>query len=813
MRKIYLLAMALPIAFAACSNEEDLMTSQEVAGQKLASKTVLTVNRDIDATTRLNADGWESGDKVGLAWFNNTTDGVISDPQGSSLTDVFSNADAKIYANHLFTYTNGLFTNEGDVYNGSYFSYFPYARQAAGNGASQKTIELNTKQTVTDASKAFFAGVFSISARDMITADDINSDGAVEKQFSLQQLANGIAIKTTLGNKGDYTDEQIAGMKITKITLNTNRKNAFATSFDLNPQKLPKAVYTADGAYDAKKTLEGMTLTALAGTDATKAIQKTAIDELSVEVGECGATLASENDGFVLFTLPTDAATGITATDVTLTIRTIAGEMTLGYTANAIAGSVAATNNAAIDKLVKLLGATGYKSGDKTYKLSEILNQRVGLDFKVDMSKFTPINDDIKTAEEWNAAVKYFDTFRPNETPTFTITNDIEFTSAELMTLPKKGLEQIAGANTITFKSGNNTIDKQIADCSVDLTIAKGASLTVAADSSKDKVAFLTLADGTSITNNGTLTVNGEIAGPSTNGEAATITNNNAVVVGQDGKINSVTANKTFSITIENDADATITVSYNSYVHHNATGTIKGVIDGNDAVARSYYSYLIDRMVAAGTGAATDSGKDGSAVACNTIELKNITVTEGDKSVINSSNLPWGAAGEYPIITTSFKDINVVLNTASLKSNTGIAMEYGTIISEGASSLAGVFTGGAVTVESGTLSVGQYINASKVATNSEITITAANLEIEKGATLNVDKTTISKPDELNNAGTINLTGKDAVTIDGIIAATKIVNKKTGVITVGTGGKMTYAGAGNFTNDNGAVSTGNIISEP
>lgn len=811
MRKIYLLAMALPIAFAACSNEEDLMTSQEVAGQKLASKTVLTVNRDIDATTRLNANGWESGDKVGLAWFNNTS-GAITDAQGSDLTDD-NTADAKIYANHLFTYTNGLFTNEGDVYNGSYFSYFPYARQAAGNGASQKTIELNTKQTVTDASKAFFAGVFSISARDMITADDINNDGAVEKQFSLQQLANGIAIKTTLGNKGDYTDEQIAGMKITKITLNTNSKNAFATSFVLNPQKLPKAVYTADGAYDAKETLEGMTLTALVGTDATKAIQKTAIDELSVEVGECGATLASENDGFVLFTLPTDATvTGITATDVTLTIRTIAGEMTLGYTANAIAGSVAATNNAAIDKLVKLLGATGYKSGDKTYKLSEILNQRVGLDFKVDMSKFTPINNDIKTAEEWNAAVKYFDTFRPNETPTFTITDDIEFTSAELMTLPKKGLEQIAGAKTITFKSGNNTIDKQIADCSVDLTVAKGASLTVVADSSKDKVAFLTLANGTSITNNGTLTVNGEIAGPSTDGEVATITNDNEVIIGQDGKINSVTANKTFSITVENAANATITVSYNSYVHHNATGTIKGVIDGNDSVAKNYYSYLIDRMVAAGTGAATDSGKDGSAVACNTIELKNITVTEGDKSVINSSNLPWGAAGEYPIIATSFKDINVVLNTASLKSNTGTAMEYGAIISEGASSLAGVFTGGAVTVESGTLSVGQYTNASKVATNSEITITAANLEVEKGATLNVDKTTISKPAELNNAGTINLTGKDAATINGIIAAAKIMNKKTGVITVGTGGKMTYAGAGNFTNETGAISTGNIVSE-
>lgn len=807
MRKIYLLAMALPIAFAACSNEEDLMTSQEVAGQKLASKTVLTVNRDIDATTRLNANGWESGDKVGLAWFNNTSDGAITDDQNAELCESFDQDDAKIYANHLFTYANGLFTNEGDVYNGSYFSYFPYARQAAGNGASQKTIELNTKQTVTDASKAFFAGVFSISARDMITADDINNDGAVEKQFSLQQLANGIAVKTTLGNKGDYTEEQIAGMKVTKVALTIADNNIFASTFKLNPQKLPKAVYT-EGVYDATKTLRGMTLTALVGTDATKAIEKTLVDELSVEVGECDATLASANDGFVLFTLPT-VATDVDVNKVTLTIRTVAGKVTLKYTAGSIAGSVAAANNSAIEKLVALLGTTGYKNGGNTYKLSEVLNQRIGLDFKVDMSKFTPINDDIKTAEEWNAAVKYFDTFMPEITPVFTITENIEFTSNELMTLPKKGLAGIAGNKSIIIKSGNNVIDKKIAKSSVNLTIAEGASLTVAADASKDKAAFLTLADDKSITNNGTLIVNGEIAGPSGNGEAAKITNNNEVVVGQDGKINSVDEGGAFSITVENVEKATIAVSYNSYVHHNATGTIKGVIDGNDAIAKVYYSYLVDRMVA-GVGTAANSGKTGTAVACNTIELKNITVTEGDKSTINSGDLPWGGTGEYPIVTSTFKNINVVLNAASLKGAGTDAMEYGTITSEGASSLAGVFTGGAITVESGALSVGQYINANKT-TNSKITIDdASNLKVEKGATLNVYRTKISKPDVLENAGSINLTG-DALAIDGVIAATKIVNKKTGVITVGTGGKMTYE-SGNFTSEEGAISTGNIIAE-
>ncbi|WP_128809774.1 fimbrillin family protein [Bacteroides rodentium] len=802
MRTKFLLAMALPMIFAACSNEDDLMISQEVAGQKLASKTILTVGRT-EADTKLNADGWENGDKVGLAWFNNTANGAITDDQGKVVNNNITTADNKIYANHLFTYADGSFTNEGDIYNGSYFAYFPYARQNAGNGASEKVIQLNTKQAVAEASKAFFAGVFSISARDMITAENINDNGAVEKQFSLKQLANGLAIKTTLGNMGDYTKEQIEGMKITKVTLSVT-KNAFATSFTLNPQKLPVAVYT-EGVYDAKKTLAKMTVNDLIGADDTKAVEKTVANELSVEVGECGATLASDNDAFLLFTLPTDNTTGVAVSDVALTIRTVAGEMTLKYTANAIAGSVAEANNTAIEKLVAMLG-TGY--GADKVKLSDIVNKRVGLDFKVDMSKFTPINDDIKTAEEWNAAVKYFDTFMPSVTPTFTITGDIEFTSAEPMTLPKKGLKDITGSNTITIKSGASTIDKKIETCSVDLTIAKDASLTVAADAAADKKPLLTLADQKTITNNGTLTVNGEIAGVS--GGSATIANNKALIVGQDGKINSGVAT-TATIVVNNAANATITIGYNSYVHHNATGTIKGVIDGNDAVAKNYYSYLIARMVAAGAGASTDSGKEGSAVACNTIELKNINVAEGDKSIVSSEDLPWGEAGVYPVGTETFKGIEVILNAATLKSVTGSAMEYKTITSEGASALAGVFTGGAVTVKSGSLSVGQYSNTQKVATNSTLTIISANLEVKEGATLNVDRTTIATPAELNNAGAINLTGKNADTIDGIINATKIMNKKTGNITVGVGGKMTYAGQGNFTNEEGAKSTGNIVS--
>lgn len=809
MRTKFLLAMALPMVFAACSNEDDLMTSQEVAGQKLASKTILTVGRT-EADTKLNADGWENGDKVGLAWFNNASSGLITDGQGQAITEIITTPDNKIYANHLFTYADGSFTNEGDIYNGSYFAYFPYARQSAGNGASEKTIKLNTTQKDVEASKAFFAGVFSVSARDMITADDINADGAVEKQFSLKQLANGIAIKTTLGKKDGYSDEQIAGMKITQVTLTTGGKNAFTTDFTLDPQKLPVAIYDGiTGEYDAAKTLKEMTVANLIGTGKLIA-SATSTDKLSVDVSKCGATLASENDAFLLFTLPTNPVVGVTAADVKLVIRTIAGEVELTYADAAISGSVEEHNNKAIEKLVALLSSNGYKTGDKTYKLSEILNQRVALDFKIDMNKFTAINNDIKTAEEWNAAVKYFDTFMPTQTPTFTITDDIEFTAGELMTLPKKGLKEIKGSSKIVIKSGNNVIDSKIAQCSVDIEIEKGASLTVNADASSKKEAFLTLANTKEITNGGTLTVIGEIAGPATDGESAEITNNNRLIVGENGKINSVTANGTFAINVTNNTTTgVITVSYNSYVHHDLKGTIKGVIDGNDATAKSYYAYLIARMTAkASASPESTTGTEDYPVACNSIELKNITVTEGDKSNTSQSGLPWGGSGSDPIGEDSFKDVDVVLHAANLYGNSVAGMNYKSITSEGASALAGVFEGGGITVKSGTLSVGQYTNANQKV-NSTITINTANLEVKKGAKLVVNKTTIEKPLELINEGTISLTG-DKRTEDSKIKAVKITNKAGGVITVGEGGAMTYEGEQNFSNDGDA--SGNIKGE-
>ena len=820
MKAKFLLALALPIAFAACTNEDDMLSNvtTQAKGEKIASGMILKADRNLteDATTRLNADGWQNGDLVGLGWVNNaTTPGAITDNQGDDYDDLLPNGvnqstDQVVYNNMQFEYADGNFISTEDVYKGAYFAYYPFSRQGA---AQQMEITLNGTQKTTDASEAYFDGVFSISARDFIAKSDVDANNLVEKQFSLKNVANALVIKTKLGNKYLYTDAQLAEMKVTNVALSVGANNVFTNEFKINPQALPKAQYDViTGAYDAEETLKGMAWDKLVAANTFDMTTKTS--SLSVKVDN-DATIATENNGFVLFSLPiakTDKG-NVKVDDVVLTIRTIAGTIEINYRKDALAGSIEENNNKAIEKLVALLG-NGYKAEDgKTYSFATTLNARVALDFQIDMDQdyFTPINQDIKNAEEWNAAVKFADSFYPNQAQAFKITENIEFTKNNPMTLPKAGLSSVTkdASKTITFKSGSHAIDKKIASWDVNTTIGKDATVTVAIAS--DKKPLLTLSGNTTITNNGTLNVEGEIAGAA---QTAKIVNQGTATspanlnVGENGKINSQVRGN-FTIEVENKSTAVITVSYNSYIHYSAlpAGDVIGIIDGNDALAKNYHAYLIDRMLqGATTYDAAKSGKE-NPVMCNTIRLQNITIKEGMKANTSTADLPWAGDGDYEIETSTFNGVSLELINATLEGISATAMEYKAITTQGTSTMNGIFNGEGVTVKDGTLAVGQYTNsATKKKANGKITIAnTENLVVAKGATLNVNLSTISKPAEITNNGTINVTGKGA-----LVEATKIVNKKTGVIVVGEDAKMTYAGEGNFTQD--GESKGNIVSD-
>ena len=114
-KKNLLVAMALPLAFAACSSEDVLTESKELQGQYNVEKVNALFGMD-EAESRL-ATGWHSSleagkDMLGLAWLGD----------GENVT-----INGKAFQNHpLYTQAGGNLKPETSIYVGEYFTYYPY---------------------------------------------------------------------------------------------------------------------------------------------------------------------------------------------------------------------------------------------------------------------------------------------------------------------------------------------------------------------------------------------------------------------------------------------------------------------------------------------------------------------------------------------------------------------------------------------------------------------------------------------------------------------------------------------------------------
>ena len=64
----------LAIGFAACTNEEVAMDSTQQLNQVVGAELIgtdISINVSNGVGSRLNAEGWQSTDKLGLAWIVN----------------------------------------------------------------------------------------------------------------------------------------------------------------------------------------------------------------------------------------------------------------------------------------------------------------------------------------------------------------------------------------------------------------------------------------------------------------------------------------------------------------------------------------------------------------------------------------------------------------------------------------------------------------------------------------------------------------------------------------------------------------------
>ena len=141
MKSIKLLAaLAIPAMFAACTNEEIAVDSTQQLNQVVGAELIgtdITINVSNRNGSRLNADGWQTTDKLGMAWVVTTDYATPQDIKNAP-------TDNKWYANHMFAVEDGKFVTKGNAYKGWHFAYFPFSYTES---VSEKIFNINPPQT------------------------------------------------------------------------------------------------------------------------------------------------------------------------------------------------------------------------------------------------------------------------------------------------------------------------------------------------------------------------------------------------------------------------------------------------------------------------------------------------------------------------------------------------------------------------------------------------------------------------------------------------------------------------------------------
>lgn len=462
-------ALALPAIFAACSNEEFMTeTNNPAVNSEVIEGIKFTVTKGGGVDTRLNANGWEDGDIVGLAYRGN-------------------DEDEKVYANHALKYdkAGNFFASSSLIYVGEHFAYFPFDEEHLS--IEPLSVELATVQEVGKENDLIWKDGFSISAKDELTKENGSGYGK-NAEFELERVTNTLRLNVKAGNVGNITPADIK-LKSVKVEVGDSKK-PFVQSVAVAPSKLPDAVHEAFKALsgtatdaeiaeakakDKAATKEKMALSEIYG-ESDKALAYTAGEALETTIkGDVSINTAY---GVNMLTFPTVDKTAAKG-DITVTIVTNYGTVAIktvddaptGETADAKAIRLA--NNEAIVKLVALLSDAGHTVGGKTYKLSEVNASPLALSFTADMglstlTEITIANDaDVAEALKIATNVKGVNTFK--------ITGDA---SIDLTNLPANVVTiNVADTKTLTV-SGEVKHDINF-DGDGSVKVAAGAELTI----------------------------------------------------------------------------------------------------------------------------------------------------------------------------------------------------------------------------------------------------------------------------------------------------------------------------------------------
>lgn len=475
-------ALALPAIFAACSNEEFMTeTNNPAVNSEVIEGIKFTVTKGDGVDTRLNENGWEDGDIVGLAY------------RGEG-------KDEKVYANHALKYdkAGNFFASSSLIYVGEHFAYFPFDEDHLS--IEPLTVELANVQEVGKENDLIWKDGFSISAKDQLTKDNGSGYGK-NAEFELARVTNTLRLNVIAGNVGNITPADIK-LKSVKVAIGDSKK-PFVQSVEVEPSKLPDAVHNefnalGESATDAEKaaakaedkaaTKKAMALSEIYGTD--KALKYTS-GIATLETTIKGDVSINTAYGVNMLTFPTVDNT-VAAANITVTIVTNYGTVSITSVEDAPAGETAAAkairlaNNAAITKLVALLSDGGHTVGGKTYKLSEVNAAPLALSFTADMglselTEITIANDaDVAEALKIATNVKGVNTFNITGDASIDLTNvptnvaTIDVSSTKTLTVSGEVKHDIefTGDGSVKVAAG--------AELTIDGTIPSPRTLTTA---------------------------------------------------------------------------------------------------------------------------------------------------------------------------------------------------------------------------------------------------------------------------------------------------------------------------------------------
>lgn len=844
--KHFLTALCLPLAFAACTNDDFVNESNTLEGREMIDVVLTATKPSYGADTKMSIDDknqfvWEKDvDMIGAALVDGATAGTVAND---------------IYINYPFTAdANGnvsTFSGKSSMTQGLYFFYYEYQ-----DVLNRKALPMGKPEQVYDAA---------------------NEKTALQQAAAYMRMVSPIV---NLKNGLKYTDAQTYNLNLEFANLYT------IVQVDIESTNIPEGVTPKV----TKIKLDGK---ATIGATASEFNLNAAIDMTEVE--EAGE-------------ISLDAAGQIKADEQTAALAELEKKIASGeiYSSNQADGSTTAEQGA-FDLNVKgdvvlstakatslyiLVPKGAYKQLDLTVETSEGSYSRVitsasdielanriqpisaELNFAQDGSGnvILPQTFDIASAEDWTNAIKFMTDHAVgylNKTASFTLTKDITIESLPIFNLNISA----TSSKTLTLKKdytisednkGQFTFDK------VNLAVANGATLTLKAQPTNidtELINYGTLnvsADLTNaIKNYGTLNVTADatLTGGLTNGQLAAAPATPAYV----GAVN-VAKGKALTISTAklDNVNGKVAIAESATLHINniastneANGTIevkgilkattqalenKGTIDNfgslQAAITNTGGMFIIEKGSSAqGSSSAEITGgtvevKDvaafataqadqnhqniiynfnsstkvtakvtnaGEYKAADNAKVTDITLTSGEWTIADTAGADAGKQVAAPTNAAGLTLEGVTLNVNTVAALDKAISTSGTTTSTVKAASAKSITGGVVVGAGSTLTVENNITVNTAeSSNDEDATINGTLNVMPGAKMYFNNATVAEGAKLNVKGDTNaITEEGEFGVKSTFTNSGIVTSEAGENAAGKVSQPTNTGTGTF----------------